>query len=87
MHRFDQVAALMHALETFPGGNPLADNDAYKAVKEKGYILVPRIVPITRAEQVGAADGTDFSPETIKTRAEEGYAQTKGVLAIQRHRP
>jgi NTE family protein len=54
MHRFDQVAALMHALETFPGGNPLADNDAYKAVKEKGYILVPRsLLQNCRARRVG----------------------------------
>jgi NTE family protein len=87
MCRFDQVAALMHALENFPGGNPLEDNDAYRSVKNQGYILVPRIVPITRVEQVGTLDGIDFSPETIKQRADEGYAQTKKALAHPPPRP
>jgi NTE family protein len=80
LRRFDQVAALMNALEALPGGNPLKDEDAYKKVKEQKYIVVPRIVPITRPNHVGALDGSDFSQETIKRRAEEGYVQTKAAL-------
>ena len=80
LHRFDQVAALMNALEALPGGNPLKDDDAYKQVKERNYIVVPKIVSITRPNHVGTGDGTDFSQETIKKRAEEGYNQTKKAL-------
>jgi hypothetical protein len=80
MCRFDQVAALMNALEALPGGNPLKDNDAYKQVKQQKYIVVPKIVSITRPNHVGTLDGSDFSRETINGRAEEGYNQTKKAL-------
>ncbi len=80
MYRFDQVAALMNALEALPGGNPLKDNDAYKQVKQQKYIVVPKIVSITRPNHVGSLDGSDFSRETITARAEEGYNQTKRAL-------
>jgi NTE family protein len=80
MCRFDQVAALMNALEALPGGNPLKDDDTYKAVKAQNYIVVPKIVSITRPNHVGTLDGSDFSRETIKRRAEEGYNQTKAAL-------
>jgi NTE family protein len=85
--RFDQVAALMEALENLPGGNPLANNDAYKAVKDQGYVLVPNIIPITRPQQVGQWDATDFSPETIEKRAKEGYDQAKKALRERALRP
>jgi hypothetical protein len=60
-----------------------------------GYVRVHRgqrfasttaVTPTTEAfvrnrpEQVGGFDGADFSPETIRKRAEEGYAQTKKAL-------
>jgi NTE family protein len=80
LHRIDEVAELMQALESLPGGNPLKGNSAYEAVKKRGYVHVPRIISITRPEQVGGFDGADFSPETIRKRAEEGYAQTKKAL-------
>jgi NTE family protein len=80
MRRFDEVAELMEALESLPEGDPLKDNAAYKTVKKRGYIRVPHIVPITRPEQVGGFDASDFSPETIQKRADEGYAQTKQAL-------
>ena len=53
---------------------------AFKAVKKRHYLRVPRIVSITRPKQVGGFDGSDFSPETIRERAEEGYAQTEQAL-------
>src|SRR5258708_23697487 len=58
----------MEALENLAEGNPLKDNDAYETVNKRGYVRVPRIVPITRPEQVGGFDASDFSPETIQAR-------------------
>jgi len=51
-------------------------------VKKRGYVRVPRIISITRLEQVGGFDGSDFSPETIHRRADEGYAHTKHALKV-----
>jgi NTE family protein len=80
LRRFDEIAELMRAIENLPEGNPLRNNPAYAAVAKRGYVRVPRIISITRPEQVGGFDGSDFSPETIKKRADEGYAQTKRAL-------
>jgi NTE family protein len=82
LRRIDEVAALMEALENLPEGNPLKDNPAYEAVEKRGYVRVPRIISITRPEQVGGFDGSDFSPETIQERADEGYTQTKQALKV-----
>jgi hypothetical protein len=75
LQRIDEVADLMQALENVPQGNPLKDNPAYQAVAKRGYVRVPRIISITRPEQIGGFDGSDFSPEMIKERADEGYAR------------
>jgi NTE family protein len=80
LSRFNEVAALMEALETFPGGNPLKDNEAYKAVKRHGYIHVPRIVSIMPPDPTQQFGDADFSPEAIKKRADEGKAQTEKAL-------
>jgi predicted acylesterase/phospholipase RssA len=80
LHRFDQVAALMNVLKTWPGGNPLEGNKVYEKVESENYIVVPRIVSITNPSHIGALDGSDFSAETIRRRAEEGYNQTKKAL-------
>lgn len=80
LHRIDEIAELMEALENLPEGNPLKDNAAYQVVAKRGYVRVPRIVSITRPDQVGGFDGSDFSPETIQKRAGEGYAHTKQAL-------
>jgi NTE family protein len=72
LRRIDEVAELMEALENLPNGNPLKGNPAYEAVEKRRYIHVPRIISITRPEQVGGFDGSDFSPETIQKRADEG---------------
>jgi NTE family protein len=81
LHRIDEVADLMQALENLPDGNPLKDNPAYQAVAKRNYVRVPRIISITRPELIGGFDGSDFSPETISARADEGYAQTEKALA------
>ncbi len=81
MRRIDEVTELMEALENLPGGNPLKDHPAYEAVAKRNYVRVPKIVSITRPEQVRGFGGSDFSPETIEKRAEEGYKQTE--LALQ----
>ena len=80
MSRFDEVAALIEALESLPDGNPLKDHPAYRAVAKRKYIRVPGIVSITRPEQVEEFGGSDFSPETIEQRASEGYRQTEIAL-------
>jgi len=85
MRRFDEVAELMEVLENLPETDPLKANPAYQAVKKRGYVRVPRIVPITRPDQVGGFDASDFSPETIQQRAAEGYAQTKQALREAMH--
>jgi len=80
MDRFNEVAQLMKVLDDLPKGHPIRRNPAFKAVKKRRYIRVPRIISITRPKQVGGFDGSDFSPETIKERAHEGYAQTEQAL-------
>jgi NTE family protein len=85
LRRLGEVAELMEAIESLPGGNPLKDDPAYEAVKKRGYIHVPRIVSITPPEPVSEireyGDG-DFSPSGIQKRAEEGYAQTMKALRV-----
>ena len=80
LHQIDEVADLMQALEHLPKGNPLKDSPAYQAVAKRSYIRVPRIISITRPEQIGGLEASDFSPETIQQRANEGYAQTERAL-------
>ena len=80
MGRFNEVARLMEVLDDLPKDHPLRRNPAFKAVKKRRYLRVPRIISITRPKQVGGFDGSDFSPETIKERAHEGYAQTELAL-------
>jgi hypothetical protein len=69
MRWINEVAKLIEALEKLPGGNPLKDDPAHEAVKERGYVDVPRIIPITPTETVHEFSDSDFSPEVIKKRA------------------
>jgi len=78
--RIDEVAALMEALKKLPGGNPLAGDPAFEAVAKRDYVRVPKIVTITRPDQVAGFDASDFSPQTIEARAREGYEQTEQAL-------
>ena len=78
MRRINEVAELIEALEKLPGGNPLRDDPAYKVVKERGYINVPRIVSITTTEAIHQFSDADY-PRAIK-RAEQGYTQTMKAL-------
>jgi NTE family protein len=81
MHRFNEVAKLIEALDKLAGDNPLKDDPAYAAVKKRAYIHVPRIVSITTSQPTDEYGDADFSPEAIKKRAEEGCAQTMKALA------
>jgi predicted acylesterase/phospholipase RssA len=84
LSRFNEVAAVMQALETFPGGNPLANDKAYKAVKDRAYVRVPRIISIMPPDPTQQYGDADFSPEAIKKRADEGELQTlKALHAVQ----
>ena len=82
LSRFNEVAALMEALETLPAGNPLKDNEAYKAVKRQSYIHVPRIISIMPPDPTQQFGDADFSPDAIKKRADEGKAQTEKALQV-----
>jgi hypothetical protein len=78
--RFNEVAALMQALESLPNGNPLEDHPAYRVVKDRGYLRVPHIVQITPPEPTTQLGDADFSPEAIKERAQKGKEQTEKAL-------
>jgi hypothetical protein len=69
------VAAEISPLENLPEGNPLKDKPAYQAVEKRHYVRVPRIISITWPDQVLGFGGSDFSPETIQQRADEGAAK------------
>lgn len=80
--RFNEVVVLMQALESLPGGNPLQDHPAYRAIKDRGYLRVPRIISITPSEKTTQFGDADFSPEAIETRAKEGEEQTLRALRM-----
>jgi NTE family protein len=80
LKRFNEVAALMEALESLPNGNPLKDHPAYRVVKDRGYLRVPRIVQITPPDATTQFGDADFSPEAIKERAQKGKEQTEKAL-------
>jgi NTE family protein len=82
--RFNEVAELMGALESLPEDHPVKQDGAYKAVKERGYVRVPRIVTITPAEPSKEFGDADFSPEAMEKREKQGYAQ---ALKAQRAPP
>jgi NTE family protein len=84
LKRFNDVAALMEALEALPHGNPLEDNDAYKAVKAQGYLRVPSIFQIGPPEVPDEFDDADFSREAINARAKAGKNQTLKALQARR---
>jgi hypothetical protein len=60
LRRIDEVAELMEALENLPEGNPLKDDPAYQAVAKRRYVRVPRIISITRPEEVLGLRGQRF---------------------------
>jgi NTE family protein len=80
LKRFNEVAALMQALESLPNGNPLKNHPAYRTVKDRSYLRVPRIVQITPPEATTQFGDADFSPEAIKERAQEGKELTERAL-------
>jgi NTE family protein len=80
LKRFNDVAALMEAIEALPDGNPLEANDAYNAVKAQGYLRVPSIFQIGPPEVPDEFDDADFSREAINARARAGENQTLKAL-------
>lgn len=81
LRRFNDVAALMAALEKHPGGNPLAQDPAYLAVKAKHYIHIPKVIAISAPELTDQFADADFSPDGIEQRAKHGEAMTEQALA------
>ena len=84
LRRFNEVAELMDAIENLPADNPLAGSPAYEAVRKRCYVRVSDIVSITPPEAADLLGDTDFSPEAIQKRADEGYAQTIKALRMRR---
>jgi predicted acylesterase/phospholipase RssA len=80
LKRFNEVAQLMKALDALPEASAVRENPGFKAIKARGYVNVPTIIPITRPQQVGNLGASDFSPEAIAQRAAEGYAQAEAAL-------
>ncbi len=84
LDRFNEVARLVTALDALPGGNPLANDQAYLDIKKRAYIRMPTIVEVTLPDPGDDAGSSDFSPETIKQRAEEGFSRTVAALSTPR---
>jgi len=80
LRRFNEVADLMEALQTLPATHPLRQHRAYKAVKTRGYVRVPRIVSITAPGPAPELGDADFTPETMKTRERQGHAEALKAL-------
>jgi NTE family protein len=72
--RFNEVARLMEELESL-AENPVKGSKAYKVLKKRGYVPIPRIVAITLPEPAPELGDADFSPDALKKRESEGYAQ------------
>jgi predicted acylesterase/phospholipase RssA len=85
LQRFNRVAALMQEIERQPDGDAIKSSDAYRKLQACNYVEVPNIVEITRPEEAAPYDGGDFSQESIRKRAAEGYAQTSKALTAARH--
>jgi hypothetical protein len=85
MRRFNEVAVLMDALSALPADhalfNDVAVASAYEALRARKYVVVPKIVPITRPEQVEGIGASDFSAMTIAARAAEGFRMADAALA------
>jgi len=53
------------------------NGEAYKVVKKRGYIPIPRIVAPELASEFGDAD---FSPDALRKREQHGYEQAIKVF-------
>jgi NTE family protein len=81
--RFNEVAELMEALQSLPENHPVRQHEAYKALKKRSYIRIPRIVAITRPEPSPEFGDADFSPEAITQREKQGHAAALKALSAQ----
>jgi NTE family protein len=79
--RFNEVAELMQALQSLPEDHLIKQHEAYKAVKKRGYIRIPRIVAIAPPEPSPDFGDADFSPEAIDKREKQGHAEALKALS------
>jgi NTE family protein len=79
--RFNEVAELIKLLESSPQVHAMRQHEAYVAVKKRGYIHIPRIVSITPPQPASEFGDADFSPNAIKRRKEQGYAEAIKALS------
>jgi NTE family protein len=84
LRRFNEVAELMQALQSLPEDHPVKQREAYKAVKNRGYLRIPRIVAITPPEPSPEFADADFSPEAIDRREKQGHAEAIKALSAPR---
>jgi NTE family protein len=79
--RFNEVADLMEALESLPRDHPIRGHAAYEAIKQRGYIRIPRMVSITPPGPSPEFGDADFSPEAIAKREKQGHAEAIKALS------
>jgi predicted acylesterase/phospholipase RssA len=77
--RFNAVSALMREIRNDDACKRLRAHPAYRAL-DRNYIVVPRIVPITRSGELEGAPWTDFSPEGIEKLAAAGEQAAHDAL-------
>ena len=82
--RFNEVAVLLDALSALPADHAIFDDaavaSAYATLRDRKYVVVPKIVSITRPEQVEGNGASDFSAATIAARAAEGFRMAEAAL-------
>lgn len=88
MRRFNEVSALMEALAALPADDPVfrkhAIHDAYEKLRKQRYVSVPEIISFTQPHEAQGFDGSDFSSESIKARAAEGYRMAEEAARAAR---
>ncbi len=80
---WSETANLMQELERLPVDHPIRSSEAFKVMQARRYHLRPLIVSITNPKPLSGFAASDFSPETIRKLADEGYRQT--AKEVQRH--
>jgi NTE family protein len=85
--RFNEVAELMRALQSLPDDHLIKQHQAYRALKKRRYMRIPRIVAISPAEASPEFGDADFSPAALGKREEQGHAAALKALSAPPEEP